>query len=205
MGVWERGFASVYDRINAAMEAAFMGRRRAAMIGPLEGRILEIGAGTGANLAHYQRAAQVVCAEPSAPMRRRLAPKIAAAAVPIEVHDAVGESLPFDDASFDAVVSTLVLCTVRDVEATLAEVRRVLRPDGRLLFIEHGGGAAGRKGRWQQRLDPIWTKAACGCHLTRDARRNLEAAGFSLNEFEEFTPKRTPPLLVPFAQGVATP
>jgi|CXWL01.1.fsa_nt_gi ubiquinone/menaquinone biosynthesis C-methylase UbiE len=205
MSFWERGFASVYDRMNGAMEAGVLGRRRAALVGPLRGRIIEIGAGTGANLAHYQHAERVICTEPSAPMRERLEPRIAAAAVPIEVRDAAAESLPFDDAEFDVAVSTLVLCTVGDVSATLAEVRRVLKPGGQLVFIEHGGGAGGRRGAWQRRLDPIWTKVGCGCHLTRDVKANLEHAGFDIIEFEQFSPKRIPPVLLPFAQGVAVP
>ncbi len=138
-------------------------------------------------------------------MRGRLLHRAAAAAVPVDIRDAGAESLPFDDATFDAVVSTLVLCTVDDIAATLAEIRRVLRPGGRLLFIEHGGDAAGKRGVWQRRLDPVWTKVACGCHLNRDARSNLEQAGFTVSQYEEFSPKRTPPVLLPFAQGVATP
>ncbi len=205
MSIWERGFAAVYDRMNAAMEAGVLGRRRAALVGDLEGQVLEIGSGTGANLPHYRNAARVTCTEPSAPMRGRLLHRAAAAAVPVDIRDAGAESLPFDDATFDAVVSTLVLCTVDDIAATLAEIRRVLRPGGRLLFIEHGGDAAGKRGVWQRRLDPVWTKVACGCHLTRDARSNLEQAGFTVSQYEEFSPKRTPPVLLPFAQGVATP
>jgi ubiquinone/menaquinone biosynthesis C-methylase UbiE len=202
---WERSFASIYDRMNAAMEAGFMGRRRATLIGPLTGRVLEIGAGTGANLQHYQHADQVVCTEPSAPMRARLAARVGNAAVPIEVRDTPAESLPFDDASFDVAVSTLVLCTVSNVDATLAEVRRVLKPGGRLVFIEHGGGAEGKRGTWQRRLDPAWTRFGCGCHLTRDVKVNLERCGYDIVEFEQFNPRRTPPVLLPFSQGVAVP
>jgi ubiquinone/menaquinone biosynthesis C-methylase UbiE len=203
--MWERGFASIYDRMNAQMEAGFLGRRRAALVGELRGRVLEIGAGTGANLHHYQQAERVVCTEPSAPMRERLAPRVAAAAVPIEVRDAAAESLPFDDDSFDVAVSTLVLCTVSDVDATLAEIRRVLKAGSPLVFIEHGGGADGTRGVWQRRLDPIWTRVGCGCHLTRDVHANLTHAGFDVTEFEQFSPKQTPPVLLPFAQGVAVP
>lgn len=205
MAFWERGFASVYDKMNAAMEAGFMGRRRSALVGPITGTVLEIGAGTGANLAHYESADRVICTEPSAPMRARLAPRIAAARVPIEVRDCAAESLPFDDDSFDVAVSTLVLCTVGDVDRTLSEIRRVLKPGAKLLFIEHGGGADGRRGQWQRRLDPLWTRVGCGCHLTRDVRANLDRNGYDVVEFEQFSPRRTPPVLLPFAQGVAVP
>lgn len=203
--MWERGFAAVYDRMNAMMEAGFLGKRRATLVGPLRGRIVEIGSGTGANLPHYRDADLVACTEPSAPMRERLRTRAGAAAVPIEIHDAPAERLPFADDSFDVAVSTLVLCTVDDVDATLGEVRRVLRPGGRLVFIEHGGGATGKRGAWQRRLDPIWTRVGCGCHLTRDVRANLERAGYDVVDFEQFEPRRTPPVLLPFACGVAVP
>ena len=205
MAIWERGFASVYDKMNAAMEAGFMGRRRSALVGPLTGRVLEIGSGTGANLAHYELADRVICTEPSAPMRQRLAPRIDAAKVPIEVYDCAAEALPFDDASFDVAVSTLVLCTVSDVTRTLEQIRRVLKPGAKLVFIEHGGGADGKRGRWQRRIEPVWTRVGCGCRLTRDTRANLEAAGYDVIEFEQFSPRRTPPVLLPFNQGVAVP
>ena len=205
MALWERGFAAIYDRTVSRMEAGFLGRRRAALLAPIEGVVLEIGSGTGANVEHYRAARRVVCTEPSAAMRRRLVPKVAAASVPIAVRDATGEALPFADDTFDAVVTTLVLCTVNDVDATLAEVRRVLKPTGCLYFIEHGGGGHGRRGVWQRRLDPIWTKVACGGHLTRDAQANLERAGFMLREVEQFSPRQTPPVMLPFVQGVATP
>ncbi len=203
MAIWERVFASVYDSMNSRMERGFLGRRRAELVGDIRGRVLEIGAGSGANLAHYRAATSVTMTEPSAAMRRRLQARIAEASVPVEVVDAPAEQLPFADASFDAAVTTLVLCTVHDVEAALAEVRRVLKPGAALSFIEHGGGAHGKRGRWQRRLDPVWTKVACGCHLTRDTRTSLTKAGFTLQSFDEFDAKQTPPVLLPFAQGVA--
>lgn len=205
MAVRERAFAAIYDPLQRAAERTWMGARRAALLGDVTGRVLEVGGGTGANLPHYRDGAKVVVSEPSEPMRRRLAAKLDTAAVPIELCRAPAEALPFDDASFDAVVATLVLCTVPDVAAALHEVRRVLRPDGRLLFIEHGGGHDGRKGTWQRRLDPAWTWVACGCHLTRDPARNVEAAGFTLERVEEFDPKGVPALLRPFVEGVARP
>jgi ubiquinone/menaquinone biosynthesis C-methylase UbiE len=202
--LWERVFAAIYDRLQAPAERDWLGRRRSALLAPLSGRVLEIGGGTGANLRHYPPAvACVTLSEPSAPMRDRIGPKLAAAAVPVEVVDAAAESLPFADGEFDHVVATLVLCTVGDVAASLAEVRRVLKPGGTLRFIEHGGDAPGRKGAWQHRLDPIYTRIACGCHLTRSAPRNIEAAGFRLVECEQFDPPGVPPLLAPFVQGVA--
>ena len=146
MGLMERVFAGAYDHINGAMEAGFMGRRRAALVGPLEGRILEIGGGTGANLEHYRNAETVVVSEPAAPMRAKLTAKLPKAVVPIEVSDASADALPFPDASFDHAVSTLVLCTVPDVAAALAQIQRVLKPGDTLVFIEQGGGGDGKRG-----------------------------------------------------------
>ncbi len=203
MAIWEVVFAKLYDKMNARMEAGFMGRKRAELVGSIEGRVLEIGAGSGANLAHYQLAKSVVAAEPSQPMRAMLSSRVAIARVPVEIIDAPGEALPYDDSSFDAVVSTLVLCTVRDVDATLQEVRRVLKPGGALYFIEHGGGAHGNRGHWQRRLNPLWKRVACGCHLTRDAPSNIERNGFVLQSSVEFDPAQTPSVLLPFTQGVA--
>ena len=203
MGLWERGFASVYDGMNSRMERGVLGRRRAALIAPIDGSVVEIGAGSGANIAHYRAATRVVATEPSAPMRERLHVKVAIAKVPIEIVDAPAERLPFDDATFDAAVGTLVLCTVDDPAAALAELRRVMKPGGRFSFIEHGGGADGRRGVWQHRLEPVWKRVACGCHLTRDAPTMIAAAGFDVIASEEFNVRQTPPVLLPFVQGTA--
>lgn len=203
MGILERGFAAMYDRFMGAAERTWLGRARDELLSPLEGRVLEIGGGTGANLPHYPHGLRVVVAEPSAPMREHLLHKLVGQDVYVEVSDAGAEHLPFADDSFDAVVATLVLCTVPDVDRALAEVRRVLAPDGRFYFLEHGGGSAGRRGTWQHRLEPVWRTLACGCHLTRDARANVEAAGFEILELEEWEPPRTPPVMRPFVRGVA--
>jgi ubiquinone/menaquinone biosynthesis C-methylase UbiE len=199
----ERAFAAVYDPLQSRAEHGWMGRRRAGLLAGVEGDVLEIGAGTGANLPHYRPGARVTACEPSAPMRAHLAAKLDTDEVPVTIVPAPAEDLPFDDDSFDVVVATLVLCTVRDVDRSLAEVRRVLRPGGRLLFIEHGGAHPGKRGVWQRRIDPVWTRVACGCHLTRDARVNIERAGLTITELEEFDPPKLPGVLRPFVQGVA--
>lgn len=204
MSLGARIFAAVYDPMNRAGERSWLGRRREALVADLTGEVLEIGAGTGANLGHYRAAARVVACEPSEPMRVRLEQRLSEATVPVEVCSAPAEELPFGDASFDVVVATLVLCTVDDVAAALAEVRRVLRPGGELRFLEHGGARPGMRGRCQRLLDPVWSRAGQGCHLTRDARANVEAAGFTITRFEEFDP-RAPAILRPFCEGVAKP
>jgi ubiquinone/menaquinone biosynthesis C-methylase UbiE len=177
---------------------------RASLLAPLEGDVLEIGAGQGASIDDYARANKVVLAEPEAAMRRKLAARIATAAakVPMEVSDAAAESLPFRDASFDVVVSMLVLCSVRDVDATLAEVRRVLRPGGRFVFVEHVR-KPGDAGKWQDRLRPVWSFAMGGCQLNRNTVDAIERAGMTLDRLEPHRPKPMPPFAYPVMVGVA--
>lgn len=203
MSIGERIFAAVYDPMNRAGERGWMGRRREGLLADLGGTVLEIGAGTGANIAHYRSADRVVLAEPSALMRAHMDAKLLGAHVPVEVSSAAAADLPFDDASFDAVVATLVLCTVPDVGAALAEARRVLRPGGELRFFEHGAEHHGRRAVWQRRIEPVWRRVGQGCHLTREPRMEIEAAGFAVKRYEVFDPK-APAILRPFCEGVAT-
>jgi len=198
-----RIFAAVYDRMNSAAERRFIGPRRARLLNTLTGDVLDVGAGTGANLPHLHRAARVVATEPDPAMRRRLAAKVGTAGVTIQVDDAAAEALPYADDSFDAVVFTLVLCTVSDPARALAEAARVLRPDGRLIVLEHVRGAGG-VARWQDRVTPLWNRLGAGCNPGRDTRAAIERAGFTFVEVEEFQPM---PRWIPVSswlQGVAT-
>jgi SAM-dependent methyltransferase len=154
-------------------------------VGDLEGEILELGAGTGLNLPHYRRAARVVALEPDPGMAGRLRERAASATVPVEVVEGRAEELPFPDASFDHVVSALVLCSVTDVERTLAELRRVLRPGGSLAVVEHVRGEGG-VGRWQDRLTPLQRRISDGCHLNRRTGPALAAAGFDVSDLVRF-------------------
>jgi ubiquinone/menaquinone biosynthesis C-methylase UbiE len=173
-----RVFAASYDLMVRWMERGWLGEKRGELVGGLTGRVLDVGAGTGANLPHYRAATEVTLAEPDPAMRARLEAKLHTAAVPVRVSDAPAEGLPFPDASFDAVVCTLVLCTVEDPERALGEVRRVLVPGGRLVLIEHVRGE-GRLAVWQDRLTPLWRRLAAGCHLNRDTAAALRRAGFT--------------------------
>jgi ubiquinone/menaquinone biosynthesis C-methylase UbiE len=181
-----RVFAAFYDRLVAATERTVLGPIRSELVGPLTGAVLDVGAGTGANLRHFRAAARVVAAEPDPAMRRRLTGRLGEATVPVEVSDAGAEALPFPDASFDAVVFTLVLCTVGDPDRALAEARRVLRPGGTLVALEHVRGH-GAHARWQSRLDPMWTRVMAGCHLDRDTASAVRSAGFDPGHEERFT------------------
>lgn len=192
----------IYDLLSRGAEKGEMGERREALLASVEGDVLEIGAGTGWNLPHYRAATRVVAVEPDASMAKRLPEKLAQASVPVEVVTAQAESLPFPDASFDAVVSTFVLCSVEDPSRVLAELRRVLRPEARLVLLEHVRGDD-RLARWQERLTPLHRRLAGNCHLNRDTRGAVAAAGFDVTDLR---PTRIPgshPLVRSGLQGVA--
>ena len=182
-----RAFAALYDRMTAPLEHGVLAERRAGLLTDLTGTVLDGGAGTGANLPHLHSASHVVAAEPDPAMRRRMAAKLAGAPVPAEITGDAAEALQQPDASFDAVVFTQVLCTVGDPDRALAEARRVLRPGGRLIVLEHVRGS-GSLARWQDRLTPLWSRLIPGCHLGRDTAAAVERAGFTIHRAELFDP-----------------
>lgn len=197
-------FAAVYDTMNRPLEAQLFGERRARLLAGLTGTVLDVGAGTGANLPHFRNADRVVAAEPDPAMRKRLAGKLTAAVVPVEIDAAPAEELPYPDSSFDAVVCTLVLCTVADPARALAEIRRVLAPGGSLVVLEHVRGQ-GRLASWQDRLAPLWSRLAAGCQPNRDTRATIERAGFTFRQVEEFAPLPGWVLTRTMLEAVATP
>ncbi|NKX51904.1 class I SAM-dependent methyltransferase, partial [Arthrobacter deserti] len=184
-------FAAGYDAALRRAEAVHLAPRRAALLSGLAGSVLDVGAGTGANLQHFPPACTVTAVEPDAHMRRRLQAKLGrqarlgAVAAAVTVFDAGAEALPAADASIDAVVFTLVLCTVPDQAAALAEAGRVLRPGGKLLFLEHVRGS-GRHAKAQDLIQPLWSFAAGGCHPYRDTVSALAAAGVTAAVEEGF-------------------
>ena len=202
MSVRHRLFAALYDRMNAAAERRWMGKHRADLLADARGVVLEIGGGTGANLPHYRDAERLVISEPDPFMRKKLGPKLGQASVPVEVSEADARRLPFAEESFDTVVSTLVLCTIPDPHAALAEIRRVLRPGGRVLFLEHVRGE-GRVARWQDRIQPLWSWLAAGCHPNRNTVSTIEAAGFRIEKLERFEPPVPFSAFAPHVQGAA--
>lgn len=146
------------------------------------GEVLEIGCGGGLNIELYRpgQVRRVTGIDPAPPMLDRARQAVERAAVPVELIEAAAEALPFPDASFDTVVTTFTLCSVRDHGASLAEARRVLRPEGRLIFAEHGLAPETSVQRWQRRIEPVWKRLAGGCHLSRPVRSAIAATGFEL-------------------------
>jgi SAM-dependent methyltransferase len=195
-------FARRYDKINQYAERGWLGRHRERLLAGLTGDVLEIGAGTGGNLSHYRAARQVILAEPAPAMRAILNQRLGAASVPVRVLPAAAERLPVPDASVDVVVSTLVLCSVEDLPAALAEVTRVLRPYGRLVFLEHVRGL-GLRGWTQDRVAGLWSHLAAGCRPNRDLVSALCSAGFTLSRLETFKPWPSIPVTTPMISGAA--
>jgi ubiquinone/menaquinone biosynthesis C-methylase UbiE len=199
-----RFLAAIYDRFQRSIEEACLNDWRAELLGDVHGDVLEIGAGTGVNLPHYSpRIARLVLSEPDPHMRRRLLDRLDADRT-VEVTPAPAESLDVADASFDAVVSTLVLCSVERPEQALSEVHRVLRPGGRLVFIEHVA-AVDNPGRlaWQRRVEPLWKRVAGNCHTTRDTAAAIEAAGLQIEDLRRASFRKALPWVRPSIRGVA--
>ncbi len=168
--------AAFYDPFLWLGERLGMESRRRRLVTGVQGRVLEIGAGTGLNLSHYPDAvSDLILAEPSEPMAAQLDKRRSKLGRPARVVTAPAEALPFEDDSFDTVVSTLVLCTVVDPEAAMAEVRRVLRPGGRLLFCEHVRSDSPRLARWQDRLADTWAALADGCRCNRETLATISS------------------------------
>ena len=169
--------------LHAAMRQDVLRPFRARVAGAAEGRVLEIGIGSGLNLPLYRAGVrEVVGVDPSAALLNRARQAASGARVPVELVEGSAEALAFEDAGFDTVVTTWTLCTIPGADRALAEMRRVLRPGGSLLFIEHGR-ALGEPGvaRWQDRLDPLWSPLAGGCHLNRPIDALLRRNGFRLD------------------------
>lgn len=171
---------------------------RSWIAGQATGRALELGVGTGANLSYYAKAERIVAIDPDPFMLRRARKRAAALRRNVAFQLAAAESLPFADASFDAVVATLVFCTVGDPARGLAEVRRVLKPGGTFRFIEHVRAEAPALAWLQDWLTPLWRRVGAGCHLNRQTLEAVRGAGFEVLGCQRrvFGP-------IPFIAGVA--
>ena len=200
--------AAIYDRFMRDMERTCGAAWRQELLVDLRGDVLEIGAGTGRNLDHYQGVERLVLAEPDPHMRRRLAEKAARAAGSgvartVEVVTWGAERIESDARAFDAVVCTLVLCSVRDVKRSLDEIRRVLRPGGKLVFWEHVAAEDPARLAWQRRAEPLWKLVAGNCHLCRDTAHAIEEAGFRFERVTRESARKALPIVRPTIRGVA--
>ena len=190
-GIWHEHAASHAQRPRALAEA--------------RGDVLEIGFGTGLNLASYPPGVEhLIVVDPVEMLAPRVAPRIAAAAMPVTIERADAATLPFDAGRFDCVVSTWTLCTIPDVEKSLGEIRRVLKPSGRFLFLEHGRSEKPGLARWQDRLDRLHGLFTGGCHVNREIDRLVTGGGLVIQRLERFELAGTPRYMASHYLGSAT-
>jgi ubiquinone/menaquinone biosynthesis C-methylase UbiE len=204
MGIRARIFAATYDRQIKRAEKAGLAAIRQALISEASGQVLEIGGGTGANLAYYGPAViALTITEPEVSMLKRLERRVRAEAAGTTVLRAPAEDLPFDDGTFDAVVSTLVLCGVDDQPRAIREIRRVLRPEGRLLFLEHVRSRDPGTARLQDRLNWLNQLMVC-CDCNRPTLDTITQGGFDVTRLEHTSLPKAPAFVRPAIMGTAT-
>ena len=202
MNLYGRVFAALYDKIMEGPEKAMLRGQREPLLRAVSGRVLEIGGGTGANLPFYGPAVEeLVITEPEEPMARRLERKLSSYSLPARVVSAPAEQLPFESGTFDFAVSTLVLCTVADPERALSEIHRLLRPGGRLVFLEHVLSDEPRLARWQNRLEGLQVRVGHGCHPNRATLQAIPDAGFVVGEVAHERLRKAPPIVRPLIIG----
>jgi ubiquinone/menaquinone biosynthesis C-methylase UbiE len=200
---WGRVFAWGYDRFQAKSEEMGMRRQRAELLAQASGRCLEVGAGTGLNLERWPEVDELVLSEPDPRMAAQLRRKLASGGRSAEVVEAPAEQLPFPDDSFDTVALTYVLCTVPDPADALREISRVLKPGGRLLFIEHVRSPDPGLARWQDRLHGPWYLFGNGCHCNRDTLAAIESSPLEVERYERGEVPAAVPLVRPLLSGSA--
>lgn len=207
MALRDRIFARFYDRALAPLEEAGLQGWRAELLAGLSGTVVEIGAGTGLNVRHYPATVdRLILTEPEPTMLAQLRERLGDAAPGIDVtaRRASASSLPLADGEADAVVTTLVLCTVPEPGAVLAEARRVLRPGGRLVFLEHVAAEdRPERLRRQRRLDRVWHLFAGGCRLTRRTEAAIVEAGFAVEAITRESARKAPVVIRPMIRGTA--
>jgi ubiquinone/menaquinone biosynthesis C-methylase UbiE len=200
-------FARFYTHLLARNEPAELRAFRDELLAGLRGRVVEVGAGSGANFPHYPaEVTEVVAVEPESYLREQALAAAAGAAVRVTVVDGIADALPLEDGSCDAAVACLVLCSVPDQASALAELRRVLKPGGELRYLEHVRASTPRMARAQRLVDrAFWPHAFGGCHTARDTVAAIEAAGFALERHRDLQPRSLPSFMPisPQAIGVA--
>lgn len=202
---WGRFWAAIYDRSLKGTEEAGLREMRRETLRAARGRTIDLGAGTGANLALYPEAvSELILTEPDPHMAKRLRRKLSESGGAVELVEAPAERLPFEDSSFDTAVFTLVLCTVPDPAAALAEAARLLKPGGRLLFVEHVRAEDPSLARWQDRLEKPWRFLGYGCHCNRDTVASIEASPLNVERVERGKLPKAPPFVRPLVRGSAS-
>jgi ubiquinone/menaquinone biosynthesis C-methylase UbiE len=197
-----RLFAAMYDTVGKGSEEAGMREERRQLLAAAQGATIEIGAGTGLNLEHYpEPVTRLVLTEPDRHMRVRLGRRVEALSSTPEVIDASAEQLPFADATFDTAVVTLVLCSVPDQRAALEEVARVLKPNGRLLFLEHVRSDDPKVAKWQDRIRPIYNLV--GCNPNRETLAAIEASPLAIESVRQSEIPKAPKFERPMIVGTA--
>jgi ubiquinone/menaquinone biosynthesis C-methylase UbiE len=203
MSLRKKFFAATYDRFSHRSEEAGLREMRHGLLSNAGGSVLEVGAGTGSNLSHYDgKVESLFVTEPESAMLRRLQQKAREQAPLAKVLRAPAEDLPFEEASFDTVVSTLVLCGVDDQERALREIRRVLRPGGQLLFLEHVRSDDPSLARFQDRMNWL-NRFVVHCDCNRPTLATIEAAGFTVSRLEQTTLPKAPKFVRPLIVGAA--
>jgi ubiquinone/menaquinone biosynthesis C-methylase UbiE len=189
--------------LELAMRA--LGELRAPTLAEARGEVLEIGFGTGLNLAHYPAGvAKLVTADPMEALPERVRERIARAPFPVEIHHLPADrTLPFDTGRFDTVTMTWTLCTIAEPVAALREMRRVVKPGGKLLFIEHGRSDDAKVARWQDRWNPVQNVIACGCNVNRKIDALVEQGGFRMASLERFLAEGAPRMFGEMYRGTA--
>ena len=200
---WGRAFTAIYDRAVGATEEAGLRQMRRELLADATGRTLEVGAGTGANAELYPPTVDLVLSEPDEHMLKKLQAKLGGGDLAVTVVQAPAESLPFEDSSFDTVVFTLALCTVPDPDLALAEAARVLRPSGKLLFLEHVRSEDPSLAHWQDRLERPWRFLGNGCHCNRDTVATIESSPLKLERVDRGRLPKAAPIVRPLVRGVA--
>jgi ubiquinone/menaquinone biosynthesis C-methylase UbiE len=198
--------AFFYDRFMAKTEEACLKKWRLDLLRQVSGEVLEVGAGTGANIKLYSdNVTRLVLTEPDKHMRKILKDQVGNQHLKnVSVSNGTAEQIEADDASFDYVVSSLVCCSVTDLKACLSEIRRVLRPGGCLVFLEHVAAADGTsRRRWQNIINPVWKTFMGNCHLNRDTEQALVTEGFDIIQIERESMRKAPPVVRPTIRGIA--
>lgn len=193
--------------INAACGTRAIAAERRKVVPLARGRVLEVGMGSALNLPFYDpdKVEWVWGLEPSAGMRRKAQANLARSAVDVRWLDLPGEQIPLEDQSVDTVLLTFTLCTIPDWHAALAQMHRVLKPDGQLLFCEHGLAPDPSVQRWQNRINPLWKKLCGGCNINRPTTQALESGGFRITELSNAYLPQTPRFVGYLYRGQAVP